>query len=186
MNGDERKKLNSSGRGGSLRVVFIYALFSFFWILFSDQVVEMLFRDRAIMTLVSMLKGWLFVAVTSLLLYILVQRLLSKTLAYAQLEQEARAETLRASQLLKAIVENSSDAIFAKDRDGRYLLFNQEAARVTGCSAEQIIGQDDRALFEPQQAALIRTNDQDVITENRTNTYEERLSTVDGDRKSVV
>ena len=56
----------------SLRPVVVYAVFAALWILFSDQLVATLFQDPAMLTLVSTLKGWLFVAVTSLLLYGLI------------------------------------------------------------------------------------------------------------------
>lgn len=175
--GVQRRAVNAA-----LRLVLIYAVFSCLWILLSDKAVAWLFDDPAMMTLVSMLKGWLFVAVTSLMLYVLVRGLIEETLALTHREQAARTESLRASQLLAAIVDSSSDAIFAKDLQGRYLLFNRETARVTGKSAEEMVGHDDRTIFPEEQADLVRANDIRVIAENRINTYEENLSTVDGER----
>jgi PAS domain S-box-containing protein len=57
------------------RIVLIYAVFASLWILLSDKIVVWLFTDPAQISLASTLKGWLFVAVTSLLLYKLLQRL---------------------------------------------------------------------------------------------------------------
>ncbi|MBK7767994.1 MAG: PAS domain-containing protein [Sulfuritalea sp.] len=88
----------------------------------------------------------------------------------------------RALQLLSTISDSSSDAIFAKDLQGRYLLFNRECARVLGKTAEQALGHDDSALFPLPQAAMIRANDRRVLAEQRINTYEEALSTADGER----
>ena len=127
-------------RKGALRVVLIYAVFSCLWILFSDAAVGYLFHEREIITLVSTLKGSLFVAVTALLLYILVLGLINEASEYSEREQMARLETERTSSLLEAILESSSDAIFAKDLEGRYLLFSREAARVTGKYVMLVIG----------------------------------------------
>ncbi|MBK6741457.1 MAG: PAS domain S-box protein [Hydrogenophilales bacterium] len=45
------------------------------WILLSDKAVELIFTDPGHITLVNIIKGWLFVGVTSLLLYVLMRRL---------------------------------------------------------------------------------------------------------------
>jgi diguanylate cyclase (GGDEF)-like protein/PAS domain S-box-containing protein len=181
---DEMKPLEPlpHAMGGTLRLVSIYAVFSCLWILLSDKAVELLIGDTATMTVVSTLKGWLFVAVTSLLLYVLVRRLIEQVLTHALSEREARTESKRTSQLLAAIIDSSSDAIFAKDLQGRFLMINREAARVTGSPSELTVGRDASALFPAEQAELIRAIDKRVIAENRINTYEERLSTVDGER----
>lgn len=56
-----------------LTVVLAYAAFAGMWILLSDHAVSWLFSVPAQVTLISTLKGWLFVAVTSLLLYVLLR-----------------------------------------------------------------------------------------------------------------
>jgi len=94
-------------------------------------------------------------------------------------EQEER---LRGLALMKAIAEGSSDAIFAKDRDGRYLLCNGEASRFIGRPVEQILGRDDREFFPPEQAAALRANDAGVMAADHVETYEEVLATRIGTR----
>ncbi|WP_174875890.1 putative bifunctional diguanylate cyclase/phosphodiesterase [Vogesella oryzae] len=163
-----------------LRPVMGYAIFAALWILFSDQLAAVLFRDPATLTLVSTIKGWLFVAVTSLLLYGLIRRQLALAAQLAQREQAALQAQAAAQRLLTEICDNSSDAIFAKDSAGRYLLFNREAARVTGRAPEEVLQRDDSFLFPPEQAVQIQANDRQVMTENRTHTYEETLSTCQG------
>ena len=56
-------------------MVLSYAAFASLWILLSDRAVELLFSDPARITTASTLKGWAFVVVTSLLLYVLMRRL---------------------------------------------------------------------------------------------------------------
>ncbi|MFZ4536625.1 PAS domain S-box protein [Propionivibrio sp.] len=168
--------------GSALGLVVVYAAFASLWILLSDNVVAWLFSDPARITLASTIKGWLFVAVTSLLLYGLMRRLLDQARTVSLRELEAQKEKTRTKQLLDVIADSSTDAIFAKDMEGRYLLFNRETARIIGKTAEQALGCDDTALFPPAQAAMIRANDRRAIAENRINTYEETLSTSDGER----
>ncbi|MBI5583371.1 MAG: PAS domain S-box protein, partial [Deltaproteobacteria bacterium] len=118
----------------------------------------------------------LFVAAAGAFLY--RQR---QELAFSQREHRVQAEKLRALQLLEVIADGSTDAIFVKDAEGRYLLFNREAARVTGRAPEQVLGRDDRTIFPPDQAELIRANDQRVMADDRVVTFQEDLNTIDGE-----
>ncbi len=101
-------------------------------------------------------------------------------LAAALRESEANAEKLRALQLLDAISEASKDAIYAKDTEGRYLLFNREACRLVSRSRSEVLGKDDTAFFPPEQAERIMTNDRQVMAEKRMVTFLEQIHTTDG------
>lgn len=87
----------------------------------------LLFRDPDALVQASMLKGWFFVAVTTLLLFVLVRQLIGQLDASLQRERVEIEEKERTMQLLAAVAESSSDAIFAKDEHGRYLLINNAA-----------------------------------------------------------
>jgi diguanylate cyclase (GGDEF)-like protein/PAS domain S-box-containing protein len=84
------------------------------------------------------------------------------------------------SSLLHAITDGSTDAIFAKDLHGRYLLFNHAAAKFVGKPASDVLGKDDTSIFPPKDAATVIKGNQRVIDENRTITIEEELTTADG------
>ena len=101
-------------------------------------------------------------------------------LVFSLRESQVQAEKLRALQLLDAIAAGSTDAIFVKDLQGRYLLYNQAATRFAGKSADEVLGQDDTALFPPDQAAFVMANDRQVMTEDRIISVQEKLNTVDG------
>lgn len=167
---------------GALRVALVYAVFAALWILLSDRAMGLVWRDPETLVQASMLKGWFFVAVTTLLLYVLVRQLIGQLEASNQRQRAEADEKTRALQLLKAIAESSSDAIFAKDLHGRYLLVNDAAARYMGQSAESLIGLDDAASFPADQAAQIRANDQRVASSGKAETNEERLNTALGER----
>jgi PAS domain S-box-containing protein len=96
-----------------------------------------------------------------------------QALQFALRERENQAERLRALQLVDAIANSSPDPIYAKDRAGRYLLFNREASRVAGKTPEEVLGRDDRALYPPPEAERVMANDARVMEENRAITYEE-------------
>ena len=156
-----------------VRIVAIYAAFAAAWILLSDKVLEGVVEDPALRTHVSIAKGWAFVAVTSGLLYALMRR------AW-RLTEEAIAQRLESLSLLETIANGVDDAVFAKDTAGRYLLFNQAAARFVGKTVPEVLGQDDRALFPPEQAGMLMELGVRVMREGVTRTREEILSLPDG------
>jgi hypothetical protein len=158
-----------------LRVVLIYAVFASLWILLSDLATQWLLDAPAIVTRTSTLKGWTFVVVTSVLLYALLRQ-------RGSVAQQAQAERLRALHLLAAIADSSSDAIFALDLNGRFILFNQASQRLTGQTQEQVLGRDETALFPPDVAARQMADNRQVIDSNATLNLQEEIPTPNGRR----
>lgn len=70
----------TSRRQAVMRVVLMYALFAAGYIIFSDRLLLWLFSDPEAIALASTAKGFIFVGVTSLLLYVLVNRMLASEL----------------------------------------------------------------------------------------------------------
>src|SRR5690349_12072111 len=64
-----------------------------------------------------------------------------------------------APSLLQALADAIPEPIFAKDRQGRYVLLNRAAAEALGRPKAAVLGQDDRALFAPEVAATLMAND---------------------------
>jgi PAS domain S-box-containing protein len=83
-------------------------------------------------------------------------------------------EALRESTaLLRAVADATTDAVFVKDLRGRYLMMNPAGARLLGKSVEEVLGKDDRELFDPDSARGIMDADRRVIAGGQTLTYEE-------------
>ncbi|MDQ1568790.1 MAG: hypothetical protein QOF96_3670, partial [Actinomycetota bacterium] len=61
----------------------------------------------------------------------------------------------RADRLLETALEATTDAVYMKDTDGRYLMLNRAAAACFGCPAEDVIGRFDAEFFPPQQAGAL-------------------------------
>ena len=142
-------------------IVFIYAFFGSFWILCSDWLLELMTNDSYLLTQVQTFKGWVFVLLTSGLLYVVVYRGL---------------RSLQASyNLLRAITHGTTEAIFVKNLEGRYLTINPACARLFGTSVEEAIGKDDTELFPPEIAHQIRQKDCQVIASGQTQVYEDVL-----------
>lgn len=91
-----------------------------------------------------------------------------------QAQVDDRERALRESELrLQQVLDNTSAAVFAKDRGGRYLFVNREFEKLTGREAESLIGRSDRDIFPPEMAASLRRNDMRVLLEARAMEFEE-------------
>ncbi|MGR9085603.1 MAG: EAL domain-containing protein [Gammaproteobacteria bacterium] len=90
-----------------------------------------------------------------------------------QYRQEQEKNRLHA--ILNALVEGSSDAIFVKDRESRYLLVNQALAALFNRAKEDIVGATDGDLFPKNLARKFRQDDRVAMNLMRTNTFEEQV-----------
>jgi len=162
------------------RIVLIYGVFAALWILFSDRAVEALFNDPAQIVRASMIKGWLFVAVTTVLLYGLMRQMVQRLQTSYQRAIDGERDKARALDLLAAIADSADDAIFAKDTAGRYILFNRAAERMTGKTREATIGHDDSVLFPPEFIAPILADDRAILLAGTAQRYDELIPRPDG------
>ena len=79
----------------------------------------------------------------------------------------------RSIDLLQAVLDGTTDVIFVKDLDGKYLFINRIGAELVSKTIEEVVGQDDSFLFGPEAAEAIRSIDKRVLAERRTITYEQ-------------
>ena len=65
--------------------------------------------------------------------------------------ERKRAENAlhRSEELLRSVINNSTTAIYAKQRDGRYLMVNKQFEQIFHLSSDQVIGKSrSRYFFE--------------------------------------
>jgi len=90
-------------------------------------------------------------------------------------ESQAQRERLGTLAVLEAIAEHSTDPIFAKDLQGRYLMFNAAAARLGSLSVQEVLGRTDADFLPPEAAARLQANDAQVLAANEPRSFEETL-----------
>jgi two-component system cell cycle sensor histidine kinase/response regulator CckA len=123
------------------RIVVYYLVLSVAWIASSDLIVAAISKSPEMITTLSIVKGWLFVLTTALLLYGLITR-------YAW-ERSRAEEALRDSQqAYQALAENLPGIV--------YRVFSQENNRIQCFSktAQSIIGYDDTELSRGEVCSL--------------------------------
>jgi PAS domain S-box-containing protein len=77
--------------------------------------------------------------------------------------------------LMRDVLARTNDVVFAKDLDGRYLMINANGSEMFGKAVEDIVGQDDTALFPPETAKRVMAIDREILRTGTTRTFEETL-----------
>jgi len=96
-------------------------------------------------------------------------------------------EALKASQdLLRAVISGTSDAVYVRDIQGRYLLFNDAAAQIIGKAALGVAGQEEPLLFAPDKESVEPDRDQTIIQGEKTVTVEESITTRSGKTRTYL
>ncbi len=140
----------SPREGGSrrpaLRIALIYALFGAIWIIASDRILAMLVPDIGRLTVLSTYKGWFYVAITAILVYLLVWRQLQRLLSL-QLQLRTKDAAFR------RYVEGLPVGVFRSSlqRGGRFLLINRATAEMFGyASVEEFLQRRADEFFVSQ------------------------------------
>jgi len=97
------------------------------------------------------------------------------------LEEENR-QLRQERDLLRALIDNYPDSIYAKDKLARKILANKANVRYSGYKNEtETLGKSDKDLFSPEVAAKLLADDQKVLAGEPLIEHEERLVTSSGE-----
>lgn len=126
----------------SLKIVGIYALVASLWILLTDRIVAWQFSDVTQLTQASILKGLLFVVLTSVLLQSLIRSLLEK----------AQAATLRERQISheQQVILDSALVGIVKARQRTFIWVNHTFEKISGYEANELVGMPTSQLYFDQ------------------------------------
>ena len=89
------------------------------------------------------------------------------------IERKRAEEALRqTNSILTAVIEGTSDSIFVKDLESRYLMMNPAAAEFVKRPVEEILGKTDSELYPPETASQFILSDQRVTETGETEVFE--------------
>lgn len=78
--------------------------------------------------------------------------------------------------VLQTVIEGTTDAIFMKDLQSRYIFINSAGVNVIGKPLEEIIGKDDTEIFPYDIGLGIMENEREMIASGDNQTYEDTVS----------
>ena len=130
---DSNRQEKSNGRRNILKIVFIYVLITVLWIVLTDNVLVIFFKDAEIITRIQTIKGCFFVVVMAWLLYLLMQ---INNYRRNQIEEMLRDNESRYRRIIKLSPEP-----ITIHSDGILIYANDAALKVVGASRiEDVIG----------------------------------------------
>jgi PAS domain S-box-containing protein len=97
-------------------------------------------------------------------------------------QQQQTTIALRESQmLLSDVLDHSPAAIYVKDIDGTFCVFNKQVANLSGYTPDQVIGKNEADLFPPELVTVWRANKRQVLESRKPLSFEEYFPQPDGD-----
>jgi PAS domain S-box-containing protein len=124
----------------SLRIALIYALAGALWIFFSDKILSLVANPSDLFTKLAMIKGWAYVAVTAVLLYVLVNR------SMLQLERSEQA-LCSVEDECRQLLEIANSIIIRVDPRGRVIFINEFAQHFFGYKPREILEKQMRGTI---------------------------------------
>jgi two-component system sensor histidine kinase/response regulator len=103
-----------------------------------------------------------------------------RAIAQGRLERHDQRERLQALALLEAIAQSASDAIYAKDLEGRFVYCNRAAADMIGLPPAQVLGRRNDDLFDAATAARVTGDDRQAMSARVADAFEEIVSSSRG------
>ncbi len=100
-------------------------------------------------------------------------------------QKEAERALQKSEQKLRAIIENTPDAIYIKDTDRRYQLINPAVERLYGWDKNKILGYKDEELFNYSEVKEIIKVDEQLLANQEIMSYERNIK-INGKPKTFL
>lgn len=105
----ETKKKNTF-KYGCIKICLIYLVIGFIWVYFSDRIINKLVKDSEMLLIISTYKGWIYVIITSAILYLVIRSLLKKVYLAEKKLNKSYEELLEVNKKLECYVERLTDS----------------------------------------------------------------------------
>lgn len=97
----------------------------------------------------------------------------------------AKRELERDRVMLRTVADLSSDLIFFKDLESRFLSCNKQFEKFVGCAEAEILGKTDDELFDVKQAKMCQEQDAKVMANVQVHSGNEYLTFNNGERHYI-
>lgn len=157
----------------TLRIVLPYTLLAGIWIFLSDRALEALIGDPRRLSAIQSVKGWAFVALTSLLLFWALRREL-------RAREDATGALQHTETLLQGVLDNTTAFVYLKDVEGRFLTVNRRFEELFGIAHAQAIGKTEYDLLPRNLADRLRIDDKKALAAGKPTEIEEEIAQGNG------
>jgi two-component system sensor kinase FixL len=130
----------------AFRVAAIYTIIGALWVMLSDKVLSMMVADLPTIVALESYKGWVFVLLTGILIYYLVDTQASISAKFQQQLRERDDE-------LRLTFQNAPTAIITFDMQGQFLSVNESACELFGYTEQELRGVSYKEITHEEDAA---------------------------------
>ncbi len=159
------------------KITLIYAIVGILWIFFSDSLLTLITKDPAVITKISMAKGWAFIIITACLLYALIRNNNARTKKTFDALSESETK-------YRELFENANEAIMlielgTESVPTKFLEVNETACRWIGLTRKELLSMPADDLAVTALNKDIDTFKKEVLIENKRQ-FEAVLTRKDG------
>lgn len=123
------------------KIAAIYLTLSALWILFSDKLVIKFVNDLESVMLLQMIKGWFFVIISSVLIYVLIFRNVNSM-------RRSEKNLVDSESNLRSLINATPDFVYLKDTEGRWIEANDYMIRLFQLENVSYQGKNSKELAE--------------------------------------
>lgn len=174
----ERRPFFSKYSPSAIKIASLYLALSTAWILLSDRVSYYLFQDSESLSTIQTFKGWLFVAVTSLVIFLLIER---KFRNFAATE-----DALRKSEHSLQSIFRAAPIGLGVVRNRVFNTVNDRLSEMTGYSRQELLNHSSRLLYADQDEFERVGKEFEAISESEITTIETTWQRKDGTQIDVL
>jgi len=173
---------SSNGKTVAFKIAMVYAIIGGLWILFSDRLLVLLFDDPATLTRMQTLKGWFYVLVTAVIIFLLIWR----SIVSVRQSEEALHENRRRLATLLANLPGMAYR-FRNDEDWTTEFISEGCCRLLGCESARISSRkkDYQRLIHPEDKEEVWQSIERALQEREAYRIVYRVRDCRGDLKWV-
>lgn len=185
----------------ALNITLKYGIFGALWVLLSDRLLAIIVQNSSIYMKLQTAKGWLYIVITMLLIYNLINKKIkiikesgSKIKeAYDELKQtheeviNIERELRYQKDILQNIIDNSPVIITLWDEGGKIKNLNPYAQKLFGYKEDEVMNQNWLELLVPENNKSIMEGVMEEIKLNgQIRDHESEFMSKDGKRINII
>jgi len=161
---------------GVVKIVVIYVIAGFAWILFSDTAVRWFFTDPENINHIAIFNGLFFILWSSVLLFILISRFNNRmNQSFIALKTNEKC--------LQTLIQTIPDLVWLKDVNGVFLSCNRQFEQILQVKETDIIGKTDYDFVDAELADCFREHDRAVVRAGKPTRNEEWVTFANDGRR---
>jgi len=124
----------------ALKITYIYFLIGSLWILLSDKLVELLIKDPKTIILIAIVKGWVYVFITSIIIFLLIFTEMKKVIDSKDKIKKVNDELKREKLFMEAIFNSVPGMVYLYDDQNNLVRWNKKHNEIKGFSMKELAG----------------------------------------------